>query len=110
MHRVAPKRGAIFAGTVAPCRRRPVVALPKIETMIDMSVEITRTVIPRSGPDEYTAGEPLRAIIAIRSAVVRRNLIVSVRTNRRYSNADRNLRGSFIGGRYERTHHDTQQS
>jgi hypothetical protein len=49
--------------------------------------------IPGSGPDEYTACVPFRAVVPVWSAVVRRGFIVSVRTNGRLSDADRNLGG-----------------
>jgi hypothetical protein len=55
MHCFAVKLRTMFGWTLAARGHRPVVALPKIETMIDMSVEIARPVVPRSYPDEYTA-------------------------------------------------------
>jgi hypothetical protein len=101
MHCIAVKLRTMFSWTRAARGHSPTVALPKVETMIDMSIEMIRSMEPRSGPDEYTAREPLRAIIAIRSAVVRRNLVVSVRTNRGFSDADPNLRGGVMGGSHK---------
>jgi len=69
-----------------------VVALAIVELMIDMPVEMLRPVIPGPGANEDAAGEPFGAIIAVRSAIVRRNLIIPVRANWRFSDADRNLR------------------
>jgi hypothetical protein len=55
MHCLAVKLCAVFRWTLAARGQRPVVALAKVETMIDVSVETIRPVEPRSGPDEYTA-------------------------------------------------------
>ena len=55
MHCFAVKLRTMFGWTRAARGHSPAVALPKVETMIDMSVEITRPAVPRSGPDEYTA-------------------------------------------------------
>ena len=68
------------------------VALPEVEMMIDVSVKMFRSVIPGSRPYKYTVREPLRAVVAIWSAVVWGDLVVTVRTNRRFPNAYRNLR------------------
>jgi hypothetical protein len=55
MHCLAVKLRTMFGWTLAAPRHSPAVALPKVETMIDMSVEITRPVVPRSSPEEYAA-------------------------------------------------------
>ena len=96
MHCLAMKLCTVFCWPLAACRVRPVVALTIIQVVIDMSVKMIRPVIPGSCPDEDTAGEPFRAIVTIRSAVVRRRLVVPVRANRRFSNGDRNLRGRVM--------------
>ena len=46
------------------------VTLAKVQTMIDVSVEMIRSVEPGSRPDEYAAREPFGTIVAIRSAVI----------------------------------------
>ena len=96
MHRLAVKVRAVFCGSRAPSRHWPVIALAVIEMMIDVSVEMLRSVVPRPSADKYTAGEPLRSIVAVWSAVVRRNFVVSVRTHRCFSNTDCDLRGRLI--------------
>jgi hypothetical protein len=67
---------------------RSAIALAKVEMMINVSIEMLRPVEPGSSPDEYTTREPLRAIVAIRRAVIGGNLVVSIRTNRRRSDID----------------------
>jgi hypothetical protein len=96
VHCLAVKLRAVFHGTLAARGHRPVVAFAKVETMIDVSVEMIRPVIPRPRPDENTAWEPLRAIVAIWRAAIRSALIVPVRTHGSYSNTDRNLRACLM--------------
>jgi len=92
MHGVAVKFSAVFRWMFAARREVAMVALAIVEMMIDVSVEAFRPVKPGSRTDEHTPYEPLRPIIAIRGAVIRWDFIVPVRTNRRFSNANRNLR------------------
>ena len=54
MHRLAVKFCTMFRRMLAARWHRPVVALAKVETMIDVSIEVVRPVIPRSSPDKYT--------------------------------------------------------
>jgi hypothetical protein len=96
VHCLAVKLCAVFRWILATRGHGPVVAFAKVELMIDLSVEMIRPVIPRPRPDENTAREPLRAIVAIRRAAIRSALVVPVRTHGRYSNADRNLRGCLM--------------
>src|SRR5579863_6889131 len=78
--------------------------------MVDMPVEITRPAVPRSGADKYSVREPLRAIITIWSAVVGRNLVISIRTNRGFANADRNLCGSVPRDSHEKASSKSHES
>jgi len=91
MHRLAVKLYAVLCRTLAARRHPTVIALAVIEMMIDVPVEMLRPMEPRTGADEDTTREPFRAVIAVRSAIVRRNLVIPVRANRRYSDGDRNL-------------------
>lgn len=101
MHCVAVELSAMFGWMFATSWKPTTIALAKIIVMIDMSVEMFWPVEPGSRPDKYAACEPLRAIKAIRSAVVRGNLIVPVRTNRRRPNRERNLSGRIMGGSHQ---------
>ncbi len=58
------------------------VAIPRIEVMIDVSIVARTTVVPRASTDEGAAAEPFRAVVAIRGAVVRGVAVVPVRANR----------------------------
>jgi hypothetical protein len=104
MHCLTVKLCAVFRRCSAARWESPVVALAIVEVMIDVAVEMIRPVIPRASPDEDTAGKPLGSIIPIRSAVVRRCLVVPVGANRRYSDANSNLCIRFISGSKQKTY------
>jgi hypothetical protein len=98
MHRLAVKLCAALRRMFSPRRHWPVIAFAVIEMMIDVPVEMLRPVKPRTRADEYAAREPIRAIVAVRRAVIGRNLIVPIRANWRLSYADCNLCIRFMCG------------
>ena len=55
VHGAAMKLCTVFCWALAPAWHRPAVALAKVETMIDVSVEAFRPVKPGSGAEEYSA-------------------------------------------------------
>lgn len=55
VHRLAVKFSTVFCRMLAAPWQRSVVALAKVVVMINVSVEMLRTVIPRSRTDEYPA-------------------------------------------------------
>lgn len=93
VHRLSVKFRTMLRRSRAPGGHRPVVAFAVVEMMIDVAVKMVWSVEPGSGPNEHAARKPLRPVVAIWSAVVRWDLVVPVRTNRWFPNADRNLRG-----------------
>jgi hypothetical protein len=102
MHGLAVKLRTMFRRTFATGGHRAVVALPIIQVVIYVAVEVIRAMVPRTRADEYAIGEPLRAIIAIRSTIVRGRLVITVRANRWLTNANRNLRGGIVGSSQEK--------
>jgi hypothetical protein len=104
MHCLAVKLRAVFRWSSAARWETPVVALAIVELMIDVAVEMIRPVVPRASADEDTAAaEPLGPIIAIRSAIVRRSLVIPAGTTRRFSDADCNLCMRCISGSKQET-------
>ena len=104
VHCLTVKLSAVFRRGRAAGRETPVVALAIVELMIDVPVEMIRPVVPRASADEYSAtAEPLGSIIAIRSAIVRRSLVIPVWANRCYSDVDCNLCIRFISGSEQKT-------
>jgi hypothetical protein len=64
------------------------VSMIGMETIIDVAVKTFRTVEPLADADKDAAGEPLRAVVAVGSAVVGCHVVIAVGTNRRGSNFD----------------------
>ena len=75
-----------------PARREAaVITLPVVEVVIHMPIKMITPVIPRSRADEDAAVVPLRSIIAVRRASIRRNFIVAIRAIRLHADFDRDL-------------------
>jgi hypothetical protein len=77
---------------------RTVVSVVRIETVVDVSVETTRAMEPGASANKESADKPVRAVVAVRSAVVRFVIKVPIGAHGRDSNADRDL-----GGTHRRT-------
>ncbi len=75
----------------ATFRQRPVVSVVRVETVVHMPIEPMRTMEPRTGSDKDAPNEPVRPIVPIRRAIIRRIVEVPIRTHRRHANANRNL-------------------
>jgi hypothetical protein len=89
------ERGTVWGGGFPASRQRSPIALAIVKGVIDVTIEAIGPVKPRPGADKYAARKPFGAIIAIRRAVVRRRLIVSVRADRW---ADSDARGIMRSG------------
>jgi len=83
----------VIEGLVCTLRMWTSVAVMWIEAVIDVAVEVARTVEPRAGSDEPTAGEPLGPIVPVRGAIVWGDVVVAIRTNWFCSDIDRDLGG-----------------
>jgi hypothetical protein len=80
-------------------RETTVVPLPVIQVVIHMPIKMVRSMEPRTRANKYTTRKPLRPIIPIRRAVIRRNLVISIRTNRRFADLHSNLSRGLIASR-----------
>ena len=60
---------------------RAVVAVVRVVAVIDVAVEAVWAVEPWAGTDEDATEEPVRAVVTVRSAVVRWIVEVAVRTD-----------------------------
>jgi hypothetical protein len=98
MHCIAMKLLTMFRRSRAALGEAAAIAFSIVKVMIDVSVKVVCPVVPGSRSNEYAPCKPLRSIVTVRSAVVRRSLVVSIRTDRRYSNIDRDLGGCLICG------------
>lgn len=75
-----------------------VIAVFGMEMVIYVAVEACRAVKPRAGANEEATGKPLRAVVAIGSAVVGRDVIVAVGTFGRDADVDLYLSLCFGSG------------
>lgn len=63
-----------------------IIAVLRMETVIYVAMKFGRAMKPWARAKENAAGKPLRTVVAVGSAVVGRDVIVSVRTDGRNSN------------------------
>jgi hypothetical protein len=86
MHRLAMKLCPMIRRMLSTRRHRTMVAMPIVKMMIHVSVESMWPVEPRSGADKDTPCKPLRSVIPVWCAIIRRSLVVTVWANRRCTN------------------------
>jgi hypothetical protein len=67
-------------GVLAAGGMRAVVSMIRMEAIVDVAVEAFGSVKPGADADEDAAGEPLRAVVAVGSAVVGWDVVVAVGT------------------------------
>jgi len=74
-----------------------------IEMVIYVAAEVVTAMEPRAGANEYATRKPFRAVIALRSTIIRLVVIVTIRAVRSRSNidADAYLGLCFGSGRRE---------
>jgi hypothetical protein len=107
---LAVKLRTMFGRMLAAAWIRSVITFTEVEVMVDVSVEMLRPMEPWPCSDKNASIEPLRTIVAIGSAVIGRNFIVSVRAGRWSSYTDRNLGRSFVSGSDEQTRRKRHQT
>jgi len=109
VHRLAVELGAVIDRMLAARGRRTVIALAVVEMVVYMAIEVIRAVKPGTCANEHPAREPLWTIVSVGSAVVRRNLVVAIRTNRRFSNLHGYLcRGPIRGSKKQASRNSRQ--
>ena len=81
-------------------RNRSVVAVSGIVTIVYVTIEMVMTVEPGTRADEDSARKPVRAVVPVGSAVIRRIVEVAVRANRS---------DTYVDGNLGRTHRGTTQ-
>jgi hypothetical protein len=83
----------VIEGPLSTLRMWTNVTVMWIETVIDVAVKVVATMEPGAGSDEHAAVKPLGPIVAVWSAVVRRVVVVAIRTSGFWSDIDRDLSG-----------------
>lgn len=94
-------------GLLAALRHRPFIAVIGMETVVYVTVEAVGPVKPWTSADEYAAGEPFGAVIAVRGAGVGRDVIVAVGTIRSHADFDADLSRPDRGGRESDSNHSS---
>src|SRR5580698_4457589 len=89
---------ALGRSLVAHFRRRAVIAVMRIERVVYVSLEVFRTMKPRTYPHEHAAGEPFRAIVTVGNAAVRSVIVVAVRAIRSHADFNADLGLCFVCG------------
>jgi hypothetical protein len=72
------------------------VAVVGLEMIVYMTSKVLWAMKPRTGADEDATAEPVRTVVSVRSAVIRRDRVVAIRTYGSYTDLDANL--SFCSG------------
>jgi hypothetical protein len=82
---------------IATVRERAVIAIVCIKVVINVAMEVVGSMKPRPGSNEHAARKPLGAIVAVRRAVIRRIVIISVRANGSGANINTDAHLSCLG-------------
>lgn len=90
-------RMAVGSEVFAAVRVIAMVSVVAIEVIVDVSPEVPVTMEPWTSTDKYAAGEPLGSIVAIGSALIRRVVEITIGTDWRRPNLDRNLCVRLLG-------------
>jgi len=99
VHRLSMELCAMFGWMLTARREGPMIAMPVVEVMIYVPVKVFRSVKPWPRADKNAARKPFRPVVTVWRAIVRRSLVIAIRTNRWLADADcnlciRSLRGS----------------
>ena len=82
----------VIEGLVSTVRMWTNVAVMRIETVINVALEVVSTMEPRAGSDEHAAVEPLGPVVPVWRAVVWGEIVVAIRAIRFCSDIDGDLR------------------
>jgi hypothetical protein len=72
-------------------RQRPMIPMVRIEPVVHMPMEPARPMEPRPGPKKHATHKPIRPIVPIRRAIIRRIVEVPIRARRLHPDPNRNL-------------------
>jgi hypothetical protein len=82
VHSLAVELRTVWSWGCATRWHRASIAPPIVKIMINVSVEALRPMKIWTCTDKYPASEPFRAVVTIWGAIVRRYLVISIRTDR----------------------------
>jgi hypothetical protein len=83
---------------LATLRQLAFITVLRMEAVIDVALKFTSAMKPRASANEDVPVEPLWTVVACWGAVVRSDIVVTIRTFRSYSNVDADLSLCLWGG------------
>jgi len=110
VHCCAVKFAARRGWMLVSRRHRSFITLSVVQSVIDVTMEASRTVEPWTCADENAAREPLGTVISIRSAVIGRSFVIAIGANRRSADLHRNLSWRTRTRGEKQAHNNRQQS
>jgi hypothetical protein len=81
----------VIKGLLSTVRMWTSVAVMRIETVINLAMEVVGAVEPRASSDEHAAAEPFGPVVPVWGAVVWGVIVVPIRASRFCSDIDRDL-------------------
>ena len=81
----------VIEGLFSTIRMWTNVAVMRIETVINVALEVVGAMEPRAGSDEHAAVEPLGPVVSVRCAVVWNEIVIAIRAIRFCSDIDGDL-------------------
>lgn len=103
VHGLAMELRPLSRRVLAACREAAAIALAVVQVMIHMPVEMVAAVKPRPRADKDAAGVPLRPVISVRCALIRRSFVVPIWAIRLWADFNRYLRRYLDRRRQEQT-------
>ena len=93
----------VVEGLLSMNRHRPMITIMRVVAVINMAVEPTMTVEPRSSSDKHSVEKPVRPVISVRRAVVRSVVEVPIRA---YGGWPYIYANGYLGPSRGRAHHE----
>src|SRR6185437_845463 len=90
---------AVVVKVLIVARIGSVIAVPRIKAVVHMAVEIAAAVVPGTGADKHAVREPLRTVVAVRSAAIGRIVVVTIGADGRGTNLYAEADLSCVGRR-----------
>ena len=78
-------------GFLATLRHLSLITVFRMEAVIDVALEFTSAMKPRACANEDVPAKPFRTVVAGWGAIIRSDVIVTIRTFRSYSDVDADL-------------------
>jgi hypothetical protein len=78
-------------GSLTPIWHGAVVTVFRMETIVNVAMEVGRTVKPRAGADENAAAEPFWTVVTGWRTAIRSNVVIAVGAFRSYADTDAHL-------------------